>query len=172
MNLIAIVATDSKGGIAKGGNIPWLCREDLQLFKALTMDYPVIMGRKTFETLPRPLKGRENIVLSNSLTSEYVKVLSDLNVLKMDQRIGYLIGGESLYEQYTKDCVAVFHSQMYHNYNCDQFFEIPEGFAKEKSYPFKDFKFSAYLAPNVDQITLTHIEHLLNFTHHKSIVWI
>ena len=58
-----IVATDLNGVIAKNGEIPWHCHEDLLYFKSKTINKPIIMGKKTFETIGEPLEGRLNIVL-------------------------------------------------------------------------------------------------------------
>lgn len=62
-----IVACDLDGVIGVDGRIPWQCRGDLRLFRALTMGCPVIMGRGTWESLPAPLDGRANIVVSSTL---------------------------------------------------------------------------------------------------------
>ena len=59
-----VVATDAKGGIGLGGSLPWRLPEDLRRFKALTMGNPIIMGRKTCDSIGRPLPGRHNIVVS------------------------------------------------------------------------------------------------------------
>jgi len=59
-----VVATDANGGIGLGGSLPWRLPEDLRRFKALTMGSPVIMGRKTWNSIGRPLPGRHNIVVS------------------------------------------------------------------------------------------------------------
>ena len=59
------VARARNGVIGRGGTLPWRLKSDLALFKATTMGKPVIMGRKTWDSLPRkPLVGRTNIVLS------------------------------------------------------------------------------------------------------------
>jgi dihydrofolate reductase len=59
------IARDRNGVIGKGGTLPWRLKTDLANFRAVTMGKPVIMGRKTWESLPkRPLVGRTNIVLS------------------------------------------------------------------------------------------------------------
>ena len=62
--LSIIVAADDHGGIGRAGKLPWRLPEDLRRFKALTMGKPVIMGRKTWESIGRPLPGRHNIVVS------------------------------------------------------------------------------------------------------------
>lgn len=69
--LIHIVAMDSAGVIGVNGGIPFRLKGDLARFKALTFDHPVIMGRKTYESLPTPgLKGRVNIILTRQSTIE------------------------------------------------------------------------------------------------------
>ncbi len=63
------VARGANGVIGAGGALPWRLKSDLSLFKALTLGKPVIMGRKTWDSLPRrPLPGRANIVLSRDGT--------------------------------------------------------------------------------------------------------
>ena len=65
------VARARNGVIGRGGGLPWRLRSDLQLFKAVTTGKPVIMGRKTWESLPRrPLPGRLNLVLSRDASFE------------------------------------------------------------------------------------------------------
>jgi dihydrofolate reductase len=59
-----VVATDAKGGIGLRGSLPWRLPEDLRRFKALTMGGPIIMGRRTWDSIGRPLPGRHNIVIS------------------------------------------------------------------------------------------------------------
>ena len=59
-----IVATDRQGGIGLGGGLPWHLPDDLRRFKALTLGKPVVMGRRTWDSIGRPLPGRLNIVVS------------------------------------------------------------------------------------------------------------
>ena len=61
---VLIVAVAENGVIGAKGTIPWRVRADVQRLKAMTMGKPVVMGRKTFESLPRPLPGRTNIVVT------------------------------------------------------------------------------------------------------------
>jgi len=60
----AIVATDERGGIGLGGRLPWHLPNDLKRFKALTMGKPIVMGRRTFDSIGRALPGRQNVVVS------------------------------------------------------------------------------------------------------------
>ena len=64
--VLAVVAARARNGvIGRGGALPWRLKSDLVLFKATTLGKPVIMGRKTWDSLPgRPLPGRANLVLS------------------------------------------------------------------------------------------------------------
>ena len=64
MEIVFVVAIAENGVIGAGGAIPWRLKSDMQRFKALTIGKPVIMGRKTFESLRRPLPGRTNIVVT------------------------------------------------------------------------------------------------------------
>ena len=59
-----IVATDERGAIGHEGQLPWRLPEDLKRFKAITLGKPVIMGRKTWDSIGRPLPGRLNIVVT------------------------------------------------------------------------------------------------------------
>ena len=64
MSLFCIYARAANGAIGKNGRLPWHLPADLKRFKALTMGQPMIMGRKTFESLPGLLPGRRHIVLT------------------------------------------------------------------------------------------------------------
>lgn len=59
-----IVAVAENGVIGRGGDLPWRLPDDLRYFKRITMGHPLVMGRKTFESIGRPLPGRTNIVLT------------------------------------------------------------------------------------------------------------
>ena len=64
MRIHLIVATASNGVIGAKGQMPWRIPEDLKRFKALTLGHPMIMGRKTWDSIGRPLPGRESIVVT------------------------------------------------------------------------------------------------------------
>jgi dihydrofolate reductase len=64
MEIVLIVAVAENGVIGAGGAIPWRLKSDQARFKAITLNKPVVMGRKTFESLRRPLPGRTNIVVT------------------------------------------------------------------------------------------------------------
>jgi len=65
-----VVAAARNGVIGRDGDLPWRLPDDLKQFKATTMGRPIVMGRKTFEAIGRPLPGRQNIVITRSETFE------------------------------------------------------------------------------------------------------
>jgi dihydrofolate reductase len=67
MEIVLIVAVADNGVIGAGGTIPWRLKSDQQRLKAITMGKPVVMGRKTFASLRRPLPGRTNIVVTRDV---------------------------------------------------------------------------------------------------------
>ena len=103
MKIHLIWAQDKNGGIGEDGKLPWYVSEDLKHFKQLTLNSTIIMGRKTWDSLPtRPLPKRNNIVLSstNQLDATTYHSLEEcLNALK-DQPIEniFIIGGRSIYQ--------------------------------------------------------------------------
>ena len=93
---------DAARGIGLNNGIPWRLKEDMQLFKRLTMGHPILMGRKTWESLGRPLPGRQNIVLTRD--ADYVAdgavVITDiaqLETLELQDEEVMVIGGAQLY---------------------------------------------------------------------------
>jgi dihydrofolate reductase len=65
-DILFIVARATNGCIAAGGDVPWKIREDLKRFKAHTIGMPMVMGRKTFESLPGLLPGRRHVVVTRN----------------------------------------------------------------------------------------------------------
>lgn len=68
MHISFVVAVAENGVIGRGGTLPWRIHSDMKLFRRVTMGKPVIMGRKTFASLPRVLDGRDLIVLTRDRT--------------------------------------------------------------------------------------------------------
>ena len=97
-----IVAVADNGVIGSQGKIPWHLREDLQRFKRLTMGHPIVMGRKTWESIGRPLPGRESIVVTrqDGYRAEGAKVAGSLrDALDLAGRDAFVIGGGELYRE-------------------------------------------------------------------------
>ena len=99
-----IVARSRNHVIGRDNQMPWKISADLQFFKRVTMGHPVIMGRKTWESIGRPLPGRRNIVVSRNsslqLTGAEVAGSLDeaINRLSDSPRV-FVIGGEQLFTQ-------------------------------------------------------------------------
>jgi len=104
MKLSIIAAMDKNRVIGKGGNLPWHISSDLKNFKKITMGKPILMGRKTHESIGEVLPGRENIILTKKRNYfvEGCIVKNDLDeVLSNFKKVSELIvmGGATLYEQ-------------------------------------------------------------------------
>ena len=98
INIIAVIGNNNELGI--DNHLLWNIPSDLKYFKSVTMGYPVVMGKKTYESIGKPLPGRKNIVLSNSLQDDRVIVINDINeVLKMKEDV-FVIGGASVYKMF------------------------------------------------------------------------
>ena len=106
-----VVAVSQNGVIGRDGGLPWHLSSDLKLFKAITMGKPIIMGRKTWESLPprfRPLPGRMNIVISRSsdcLAGQESSALRSAQSLEAalamvsESKEVWVIGGAQIYAQ-------------------------------------------------------------------------
>lgn len=98
--LVAAVAAN--GVIGAGGRVPWHLPEDLKHFKSLTLGHPVIMGRRTWESIGRPLPGRENIVVTRrpGFEAPGASVAASLEAalaLCLGEPVVFVIGGAELY---------------------------------------------------------------------------
>ena len=96
----AIVAMAANRVIGKSGTIPWHLPEDFKFFKATTLGHAIVMGRKTYESIGKPLPGRENIVLSRTMPeSPGITVVRSPEELRepTDGRDLFVIGGEEIY---------------------------------------------------------------------------
>jgi dihydrofolate reductase len=102
MTISMIVAATKDGVIGNGNALPWHIPEDLAYFKRTTMGRPVVMGRKTFESIGRPLPGRENFVLTRNTTPipgvtliHEPQLPSHLNGKRV-----FIIGGSEVYKAF------------------------------------------------------------------------
>ncbi len=100
--MISIVVAYANGRvIGRGGKIPWRLPDDSRYFKRITTGHTVVMGRKTFESIGRPLPQRRNIVLTrgNDIHLAGIEVVhSQQEVLALDDV--FIIGGEAVYRQF------------------------------------------------------------------------
>jgi len=120
MNII--VAASENNAIGNKGIMPWHLRADLQNFKALTMGHTVIMGRKTYESIGRPLPGRRNLVVThNALFHISPEVMQNLKTgttievyYELDEAIekapadAFIMGGAQIYNQVWGDADCIY----------------------------------------------------------------
>lgn len=104
MEIIIIAAMARNRVIGRDGKMPWHIPEELRLFKKTTMGYPMIMGRKTFESFPGPLPGRRHIVLSRNTSykpkgGEYAPTMTEALALCSGAEKVFLIGGAQIFAQ-------------------------------------------------------------------------
>ncbi|HEX6046649.1 MAG TPA: dihydrofolate reductase [Pyrinomonadaceae bacterium] len=105
--IIGIVAVDRQGAIGKKGKLPWHYSSDMKFFRETTTGHAVVMGRKTWLTMGKPLKNRLNIVLSRDSTiepRESMLVLNDIHsVISFDnwgKKDLFVIGGAQIYNAF------------------------------------------------------------------------
>ena len=129
-----IVAVAENGVIGDKNSLLWHISEDLKHFKAITSGHPVVMGRKTYESLGRPLPGRTNVVVTRQeIEIEGCRVVHSLEEalaqFPADEEI-FIIGGESIYRQFLPYCDTAYVTKIDHAYDADTHFpnldEMPE----------------------------------------------
>ena len=128
-----IVAVAENGTIGDRNALLWHISEDLKRFKALTTGHPVIMGRKTYESLGRPLPNRTNVVLSRSGGGvpgcRVARSLDEALALFPDDEELFIIGGAQIYEQALPLADRLYLTRVCHPYEGDTSF--PEWDASE-----------------------------------------
>ena len=96
--LSMIFACDENGAIGKNGDLPWRQSSDLQHFKRTTLNKTVVMGRKTWESLGKPLPNRRNVVMTRQGVEEDVEVMSFDAIMRLsDEEDVMIIGGGEIY---------------------------------------------------------------------------
>ena len=116
MDVALIVAMAADRVIGRDNALPWRLPSDLKRFKALTMGCPIVMGRKTYESIGRPLPGRRNIVLSrqDGFAPAGVDVMDSLDAaLAVDAERVFVIGGAQIYAQALPRATHVFLTQVH-----------------------------------------------------------
>ena len=139
MKIKIIVACCNNNGIGIKNKLPWSIKEELEFFKNITIgngNNAVIMGRKTFESLPKILEKRDNLILTkspptNTLDKEQYftsieEVVNHCN--SKNYETVWVIGGANIYKQFISKNFAceIYQTRIFNNYECDCFFpEIP-----------------------------------------------
>lgn len=124
--LTIIVATDAQRGIGINNTLPWKLPEDLAHFKRITTGHPIIMGRKTFDSIGRPLPNRRNIVVTRNQqwSHEGVETVGSIEaaIALLDGAEGFVIGGAEIYKQSMQLADQLIVTRIAQTFDCDAFF--------------------------------------------------
>lgn len=152
-----IVAVAANGVIGDNNSLLWHISEDLRNFKRITSGHPVVMGRKTFESLGRPLPNRTNVVVSRTVTEiEGCRVAASLDaaiaMFPEDEEV-FIIGGAQIYAQALDSADKIYLTRVEHDYEGDTSFPewdatrwhltSREAFPRGEKYPYP-FAFEEY----------------------------
>ncbi|KZY94208.1 MULTISPECIES: dihydrofolate reductase [unclassified Erythrobacter] len=129
MSLFLIYARAANGCIGKDGALPWHLPADLKRFKALTMGKPMIMGRKTFESLPGLLPGRRHIVLTrrerwDTSGAEIARSVEEALALAGDSDVA-VIGGAAIYDVFMAHADRIELTEIHAEFDGDTFMKPP-----------------------------------------------
>lgn len=138
-----VVAVADNGVIGKDNKLPWHFSSDLKFFKNLTTGHTVVMGRKTFDSIGKPLPNRENIVISRSAHAPVAGVTFARSVeeaLKIAQKGDtFIIGGASIYKETREALDGVYLTRIYAAFAGDAFYPgVPEGFREVSRTPLQE----------------------------------
>ena len=136
-----IVAVTKNDVIGKDGGIPWYLPADLSHFKQTTMGHPIIMGRKTHESIGRTLPGRYNVVITrqkNYLAADGCVIVNsieealNLPKVKADSEV-FIIGGAEIYNQTMPLADRIYLTRVHTKVEGDKFFKFDESLWREIS---------------------------------------
>lgn len=161
MIISLIVAMDEKRGIGKGGKLPWRLPSDLNRFRELTMGHHLIVGRKTFESIGKPLPGRQMIVVSREAGFKAGGCLvagSVQDALALAQERGetevFVIGGAEIYAQALGIADRVYLTQVHAEVDADTFFPV----LKHEAWTEEQIAFQPADAKNQYSFTIKLLE--------------
>ncbi|MDR4925993.1 dihydrofolate reductase [Peribacillus sp. YIM B13472] len=125
-----IVAMDQNRVIGKNNELPWHLPADLQYFKKVTMGHPIVMGRKTFESIGRVLPGRENVIVTRNqdFKAEGCVVLHDIAQIKTfadnrDEEV-FVIGGAEIFKEILPVTDRLYITEIHETFEGDTFFPV------------------------------------------------
>lgn len=158
MKLAIIAAVGKNRVIGKDGKLPWHISEDLKRFKRLTTGHVVLMGRKTFESMGKPLSNRRNVVITSKHipgVETYASVDEALKALAHQEKV-FVIGGGQIYAQLIERADELYLTLVEEEFAGDTFFPPYEHLLgsrftlvneeRHKGYRFVDYK-SAMITP-------------------------
>lgn len=147
----AIAAMSLNRVIGKDNRIPWHLPEDFRWFKRVTLGHVLVMGRKTFESIGRPLPGRTTVVLSRTWTDHPgVEVARSLDEVRLpsDGRQVFLCGGAEIYVQGLDRCAELFLTVVQREVEGDAYFP-----------PFEDRFAKVETVLKADEFVVEHYHH-------------
>lgn len=130
MNISLIVAMDRNRVIGNKNQLPWHLPADLKHFKELTMGKPIIMGRKTFESIGKPLPGRRNLIVSTQQDYQvngcevFSSLVSAIEAAQKDQHEIMIIGGATIFAQALPLASRLYLTIIDHEFTGDTFFPV------------------------------------------------
>ncbi len=146
MKWAAILAVSTNGVIGKNGTLPWHLPADLKEFKRRTLHHTIVMGRKTFDSIKKPLSERHNIVLTRdrNFSAPGIEVAHDWKELKArlakNADLGFIVGGSQLYEEAWKDIQMLYLTFIHQEVEGDTYFKNLSNVATEfKEISRQDF---------------------------------
>ncbi|WP_416729410.1 dihydrofolate reductase [Fictibacillus sp. JL2B1089] len=120
-----VVAMDENLAIGKDNDLPWYLPNDLKHFKNVTMGKPIVMGRKTYESIGKPLPGRENIVVTRdeNYQAEGTTVVHSVDeVLKKETEELCVIGGTEIFKLFMPVADRLYVTEIHHTFDADTYF--------------------------------------------------
>ena len=127
--LTMIAAAAENNALGKDNDLIWHISEDLKRFKRLTSGHAIIMGRKTFESMPKALPNRTNIVLTNKKDYQpegatVVHTVADALALVENDPQPFIIGGGEIYRLFMSYCDRIELTRVHHSFEADVFFPV------------------------------------------------
>ncbi|MCU9613636.1 dihydrofolate reductase [Caldibacillus lycopersici] len=123
-----IFAMDEENAIGKNNNLPWHIPDDLRRFKKITMGHPIIMGRKTYDSIGKPLPGRENIIITRNKTFVAEGCIVFYDIKEMMEYINkqneefFVIGGAEIFRLFLPFVTKMYVTKINHRFAGDVFF--------------------------------------------------
>lgn len=158
MRLSLIVAMDERGGIGSCNRLPWTLPKDLKRVREITMGHSILLGRKNYESIGKPLPGRRNIILTRDQTyrangCEIIHAMEDLFFLCSGENEVFVFGGSEIYELYLPYVDRMYITKIKDSFEVDTYFpdldwsewnEVSkEKHVKDEKNPH-DFEFALY----------------------------